>query len=544
MGRGTDTRNERTKESNGMTRPIRSPSQATQRASESDRPDRRSSPPSELEVLQAISRAFGSSADAREAVVAAVRWVRAAVADEDAGVRIFLTRSDGQLAPALPRIEVADDPERVAERHRVLESRRPARAPLPDGRLLLTIPLISRGELVGVLDVTAAEAAAAFAEIAGVPVAETAVTANAVLAVGGLSPGGHAPFRLVEGLLEDVIDHLAVVEAAARRHERLDLGLALTAHEVRGPLVGALAIIERLLMEHEHDEEDRGLLDRSREQLEQLSRLVDSLLHWAVAGRPLEMRATDLTGLVRQAADWCARETGTDRTVVTGPDGIEVLADADHLRGAMTNVIRNAILYSPPETEVSVRVEVDGNTARVTVRDQGPGVPVGERDSIFDPFMRGAAAYLSRTGNGLGLFITRRVLRVPDEGHAAAELRRVHPLGAGRRDRRADEARDAPGRDPNPRGGVRDAAGRPADPPGAPGPEPLGRGQRQRRDRQPPVRQREHRPDPRPEHPDEARCPFAPSGRGVRRSSPGRRGREPAGSVDGPDRSIGSRPDR
>jgi two-component system phosphate regulon sensor histidine kinase PhoR len=237
------------------------------------------------------------------------------------------------------------------------------------------------------------------------------VTANAVLVAGGPSPGGHAPFRLVEGLLEDVIDHLAVVEAAARRHERLDLGLALTAHEVRGPLVGALAIIERLLMEHEHDEEDRGLLDRSREQLEQLSRLVDSLLHWAVAGRPLEMRATDLTGLVRQAADWCARETGTDRTVVTGPDGIEVLADADHLRGAMTNVIRNAILYSPPETRVSVRVEVEGDTARVTVRDQGPGVPVGERDSIFDPFMRGAAAYLSRTGNGLGLFITRRVLQ-------------------------------------------------------------------------------------------------------------------------------------
>src|SRR5918996_3031755 len=461
MGRGTDTRNERTKESNGMRRPMRSPSEAkvTQRASESDRP------------------------------------------------------------------------ERVAGRHRVLESRRPARAPLPDGRLLLTIPLISRGELVGVLDVTApeaaaterwgtidavasqiaivfrnlaatsrlsaglesakdlagmateivragspgeavraavrfcherfggsaagwlvgddpsrlrlvsalgfgrergrvlrsqmrllrhadlidderrAETAAAFAEIAGVPVAETAVTANAVLVAGGPSPGGHAPFRLVEGLLEDVIDHLAVVEAAARRHERLDLGLALTAHEVRGPLVGALAIIERLLMEHEHDEEDRGLLDRSREQLEQLSRLVDSLLHWAVAGRPLEMRATDLTALVRQAADWCARETGTDRTVVTGPDGIEVLADADHLRGAMTNVIRNAILYSPPETEVSVRIEVEGDTARVTVRDQGPGVPVGERDSIFDPFMRGAAAYLSRTGNGLGLFITRRVLQ-------------------------------------------------------------------------------------------------------------------------------------
>src|SRR5918996_437518 len=375
MGRGTDTRNERTKESNGMTRPIRSPSQATQRASESDRPDRRSSPPSELEVLQAISRAFGSSADAREAVVAAVRWVRAAVADEDAGVRIFLTRSDGQLAPALPRIDAVASQIAIVFRNLAATSRLSAglesakdlagmateivRAGSPEEAVRAAVRFCherfggpaagwlvgddpSRLRLVSALgfgrergrelrsrmrllrhadlidDERRSETAAAFAEIAGVPVAETAVTANAVLAVGGLSPGGHAPFRLVEGLLEDVIDHLAVVEAAARRHERLDLGLALTAHEVRGPLVGALAIIERLLMEHEHDEEDRGLLDRSREQLEQLSRLVDSLLHWAVAGRPLEMRATDLTGLVRQAADWCARATGTDRSLGQG----------------------------------------------------------------------------------------------------------------------------------------------------------------------------------------------------------------------------------
>ena len=501
-----------------------------------DRPGTGDSTLSELEVLQAISRAFGSSADLREAAVAAVRWVRAAVADEDAGVRIFVSRPDGQLVPALPRIEAADEPERLAERRRVLESRRPARAPLAEGRVLVTIPLLSRGEQVGVLEVTArqaaveerwgtieavasqiaivfrnlattsrlsaglesakdlagmateivragtpedavkaavrfcrerfggpsagwlvgedparlrlvsalglgrgrgprlrsrmrlvrhadliheegrAEAAAAFAEIAGVPAAETAVTGNAMLAVGALAPGAHASFRLVEGLLEDVLDHLAVVEAAERRHERLDLGLALTAHEVRGPLVGALAIIERLLMEHKHDEEDRGLLNRSREQLEQLSRLVDSLLRWAVAGRPLEMRPTDLTELVRQAAESCARETGTDRTLVTGPDDIDVLADEDHLRGAVANVIRNALIYSPSDTQVSVSVEVERDTARVTVRDLGPGVPAGERDSIFDPFMRGAAAHLARTGNGLGLFITRRVLQAHGGG--------------------------------------------------------------------------------------------------------------------------------
>jgi signal transduction histidine kinase len=520
---------------------MRSPNEAEPRdrageAAARARPDAQISPLSELEVLQAISRAFGSSTDAREAADAAVRWVRAAVADDEARVRIFLARPDGQLASALPRIEAADEPERVAERRRALESRRPSRTPAANGRVLLTIPLVSRGEAVGVLDVSApeedvdkrwatieavasqiaivfrnlahtsrlaaglegvkdmagmaseivragtpeeavkaavrfcrerfrrpaagwlirddptrlqlvsalglgreggrrlrsrmrvmrhadliheerrVEAAARFAEIAGVAAAETAVTSNAMLAVGGLSPGGQAPLRLVEGLLEDVLDHLAVVAAAERRHERLDLGIALTAHEVRGPLVGALAIIERLLMEREHDGEDRELLNRSREQLEQLSRLVDSLLRWAVAGRPLEMAPTDLVGLVREAADSCAGETGTDRAVVTGDDGVSVLADPDHLRGAVANVIRNALLYSPAETDVVVAVETDDGMARVTVRDRGPGVPAGERDSIFDPFMRGAAAHLARSGNGLGLFIARRVLEAHGGG--------------------------------------------------------------------------------------------------------------------------------
>jgi signal transduction histidine kinase len=491
---------------------------------------------SELEVLQAISRAFGSSADLNEAAEAAVRWVRAAVADEEARVRIFLVRPDGRLAPALPRIEAADEPEMLAERRQALESRRPSRAPRANGHTLLTIPLISRGEPVGVLDFSApeddiderwdtieavasqiaivfrnlahtsrlaaglegvkdmagmateivragtpeeavkaavrfcserfhgpaagwlirddptrlqlvsalglgreggrrlrsrmrlvrhadliheerrAEAAARFAEIAGVAAAETAVTSNAMLAVGGLASGGQAPLRLVEGLLDDVLDHLAVVAAAERRHERLDLGIALTAHEVRGPLVGALAIIERLLMEREHDEEDQELLNRSREQLEQLSRLVDSLLRWAVAGRPLEMVPTDLLALVRESADACARETGTDRAVVTGDGGVSVLADPDHLLGAVANVIRNALLYSPPETDVVIAVETVDGMARVTVRDRGPGVPAGERDSIFDPFMRGAASYLARSGNGLGLFIARRVLEAHGGG--------------------------------------------------------------------------------------------------------------------------------
>jgi signal transduction histidine kinase len=87
-----------------------------------------------------------------------------------------------------------------------------------------------------------------------------------------------------------------------------------------------------------------------------------------------------------------------------------VQADTGHLRSAVANVIRNALVYSPSESTVTVTVRSTDGRATLTVRDQGPGVPSAEQDSIFDPFIRGSAARLVRTGNGLGLFIARRVM--------------------------------------------------------------------------------------------------------------------------------------
>jgi signal transduction histidine kinase len=510
-------------------RESRQPGHAPQARAEPQSTPEEEGPLSELEVLQGVSRAFGSSPDIDEAGAAAVRWVGAAVGSDEATVRIFLIDPRSGLFALVPRIEVAEDPERRAARREILERRRPTRTPVSGGRLLVTFPLVSRGEPVGVLEVRAPatsiderwatlEAVASqvaivflnlhhratlsssyeglrhmsdlagemvrarspeeavraavrfcrerfggpaagwladadptrldlitarglgsnrgaelrsrmrrilredvrdedsrrrvaerFAEIAGLRNAEAVPAGHALLVVGG-SAAPNPSFRLVEDLLEDVLAHLALVSAAERRTERLDLGLALTAHEVRGPLVGALAIIERLLMERQEDEEEHALLDRSREQLQQLAGLVDGMLRWAVAGEALSLEPADLMEVVRRAAASSSQETGQERVQVTGPKAVPVRADAGQLRVAVSNVVRNALAYSPADTLVSVAVRGAEGVATVTVGDRGPGVPPTERESIFDPFMRGSAAHLVRTGNGLGLFLARRIM--------------------------------------------------------------------------------------------------------------------------------------
>jgi signal transduction histidine kinase len=86
-----------------------------------------------------------------------------------------------------------------------------------------------------------------------------------------------------------------------------------------------------------------------------------------------------------------------------------IRADVAQLRSAVANLIRNALMYSPSTTPVEVVVDADRVRARVTVRDRGPGIPSEERSRIFDPFVRGAVGRDVARGNGLGLFVVRRV---------------------------------------------------------------------------------------------------------------------------------------
>ncbi len=128
--------------------------------------------------------------------------------------------------------------------------------------------------------------------------------------------------------------------------------------------------------------------------------------------------------IVREAVESCSLEFPDRSVIVEGPDGVPVRADAQELRGAVANVVRNALGYSPPTTPVIVCVETDGDVARVLVRDRGPGIPAAERHLIFDPFARGGAADGGRGGKGLGLFIARRVV----EAHGGViGLRPVRP---------------------------------------------------------------------------------------------------------------------
>ena len=221
---------------------------------------------------------------------------------------------------------------------------------------------------------------------------------------------GHGDFlKGIASLLDAVLPRVSGV-ARASRDRSSEVGIAWTAHELKGPLLGARAALELATDENATGEEGRELLRRTRDELGQLSDLIDPLLRWSTGAEMLKRLRTDLVEVTREAVASSSLGMTPDRVSLEAPDRLFVRADAQQLKSAIANVVRNALVYSPTDTPVEVRVESKNRSARVVVRDRGPGVRPQDRATVFDPFSRGRANGPTRPGSGLGLFIARRVL--------------------------------------------------------------------------------------------------------------------------------------
>jgi signal transduction histidine kinase len=225
---------------------------------------------------------------------------------------------------------------------------------------------------------------------------------------------------LLSGLL-DLVDEAAV---SRKRGENLDMSLALTAHELRSPLLSVKAAIETSLLDDQPSGQKPDvnggsnltteLLARAQHEIGLLAETCETLLFWAVDDNALEFDPVDLAQTVTAAMQACSHERNFHAIVFQRPaERISVPGSLAHLRVAITNLIRNALYYSPPGETVDVAIHQLTKSIRITVTDKGPGVPQGQQRSIFDPFVRGLGGTSPRSGRGLGLFIAKRVV----EGH-------------------------------------------------------------------------------------------------------------------------------
>ena len=208
-------------------------------------------------------------------------------------------------------------------------------------------------------------------------------------------------------MIDEAMERVEAKRQISMRYRQFDLGLAITAHEIRGPLLGARAALESVRADEVWSEANRDLLSRTQRELEELAGTADGLLRWASTAQSLPARPLDLVPLIRSAATTVEPDAHRVRVDAEGP--LRAKVNASQLRGAIANLIRNALAYSPCDGVVRVSVSSADDWAIIDVQDEGPGIPEEMQASIFDPFARGPASE-STGGSGLGLFIARRVV--------------------------------------------------------------------------------------------------------------------------------------
>ena len=160
-----------------------------------------------------------------------------------------------------------------------------------------------------------------------------------------------------------------------------------------------------------------------------MSALVNELLNFSRAG----MQALDLklanVSLAATVARVLERESSPDVAIqVSVDETLNVLADAEYLFRALSNVVRNAIRYAGHAGPIQISAQAGQDAVAITVADNGPGVPQDHLEDLFAPFYRLDPARSQETGGlGLGLAIVRSSIEAC-QGSVRCRNRQPHGL--------------------------------------------------------------------------------------------------------------------
>jgi PAS domain S-box-containing protein len=265
-------------------------------------------------------------------------------------------------------------------------------------RSLLGVPLVAHGKLLGVIH------------------------------VGALLP---ARFHTRDAdVLEVVADRIAMAienahlfaEAIAAKHEAAEMEaavklrdefLSVAAHELKTPLTAAKSatqLLARTFRDTKLTTTQERALDTVDKQIAKLARLASQLLDTVrlESGRlSIEMDDADLVEIARSAIQQIEVVTDRHRFTLDAPSELRIRADALRLEQVLTNLLDNAVKFSPTGGSIEVTITKEIATTVMTVRDHGIGVAREHRARLFEQFYQ---AHPNRSGLGLGLYISRHIV--------------------------------------------------------------------------------------------------------------------------------------
>jgi two-component system sensor histidine kinase CpxA len=228
------------------------------------------------------------------------------------------------------------------------------------------------------------------------------------------------------GQLSDAINRMADRLAGFVTGQKRFLGDI--AHELTSPI--ARTQVALAILEQRADPAQKEYLADLREEVEQMSALVNELLSFSkasIGGAAVKLQPVPLRALCQKAADReCPPGSGEIQNHV--PEDLVVQADPDLLARAIGNILRNAIHYAAKAGPIIINAQRTSDHVQLTIDDSGPGIPEEALPRVFDPFYRVDTSRTRETGGvGLGLSIVKTCIQTCS-GAVHCENRQPHGL--------------------------------------------------------------------------------------------------------------------
>jgi signal transduction histidine kinase len=221
-------------------------------------------------------------------------------------------------------------------------------------------------------------------------------------------------FNSMAGSVEQGRRNLERQNEQLRESERAKSELiTIVSHELRTPLASILGYTSLILRRDMNRDSLRRYVEIIHDQGQRLVGLVEGFLSAEEDGGRMELEAEmfDLAGVLRKEAQLTADNADGHELVVDVPDeGLTVVGDEHRLGQVVTNLVANAVKYSPEGGVVRVTGQRDGNVVRVLVEDEGLGIPAEHQSRVFSKFFRGEARASGIPGVGLGLAVSREIV--------------------------------------------------------------------------------------------------------------------------------------
>ena len=192
--------------------------------------------------------------------------------------------------------------------------------------------------------------------------------------------------------------------------------LLAVSHELRTPIAAIKLQLQTLSRAGLTLDQAQELKRHAANEADRLAVLTDKvLLATRAVDDVIELKPhqLDVMEILRTVVERAQQGVARDHMVRTqGPAHCKVHSDAEALRSILDNLLENAAKYAPPGTPIDIEVQTGPEGWRLLVSDRGPGVPLEERQRIFEKFHRGGQEETRRTkGTGLGLYIVQRLVQ-------------------------------------------------------------------------------------------------------------------------------------